>query len=341
MSEACVVGVDLGGTNVRAQVFAADGQPATEAVFVPSRAQEGVAATLDALAEVIQLAVEKAGQRAAAVGLAIPGHVDNAAGFVRWSPNFGEERDGILYYWKDVDIRGPLQARLGPLPIVMGNDANCAALGEYVYGSGEGKANCLVMFTLGTGVGGGVVFGPASLDGDVAGRTVLVGGNKGGAELGHMLIQMGGVVGNSGAYGPLESYCQADAIAERATNMLRRGVPSVLMEMCGGDLSLVRPKMIAEAARQGDAMALQVWEEVGRYLGAGAGVAINIFAPDVVAFGGQVAKAWEFMAPWVIRQARDTAIPSLFGDAKIVQAKQLETAGILGAAALAQTALKS
>ncbi|MBX3096429.1 MAG: ROK family protein [Fimbriimonadaceae bacterium] len=336
MAESCVVGVDLGGTNVRAQVLSKEGHPLMPRfVSIPSCAQDGVEATLRAVAEVVELAQSRAGVKATAVGLAIPGHVDNAAGLVKWAPNFGEERDGVFYYWENVSVRQPLESRLG-LPVVMGNDANCAALGEYTFGEGNGDANCLVMFTLGTGIGGGVVFGPSGLDGDVRGPTLLVGGNKGGAELGHTLIQFGGVVGNSGAYGPLESYCQAEAIAERAAHKLRRGLPSVMNAMCGGDYSLVRSRMIGDAARQGDAVALQVWEEIGTYLGAGVGSMINVFAPDVFAIGGQVAKAWQFLEPHVIRQARDTAVPSLFRDCRIVRAHRLRTAGILGAAAMAQ-----
>ena len=102
-----------------------------------------------------------------------------------------------------------------------------------------------------------------------------------------------------------------------------------------GDLSLVTPLVLADAASQGDGLALEVWEEVGSYLGVGLGNFINIFAPDVLAVGGQIAKVGEPLLRPATRAARNVAIPSLFQDTKIVQAEQLEDAGMLGAAALA------
>ncbi|MCZ8139908.1 MAG: ROK family protein [Armatimonadota bacterium] len=335
-SQQAVVGVDLGGTNVRAQVIRSDGRPGLlRPISAPSQAQNGLDATLDAVAQVVKAAIADAGEPVRAVGLAIPGHVDNASGEVRWAPNFGEYRDGVFYYWQHVAVRGPLEKRLG-LPVVMGNDANCAALGEYQFGSGEGKAKCLLMFTLGTGVGGGVVLGPGSVDGQASGPLLLVGGNKGGVELGHTLIAMGGMLCNSGAYGALEAYGQAEGLTVRAQNKLKRRGASIMNDWVKGDLSLVTPKLVAEAADVGDPLARRVWDEYGTYLGAGVGSLINVFAPDVVAIGGQIAKAWPHFAPALTMQARDIAVPSLMDDVRIVRAQRLRSAGILGAAALAR-----
>ncbi len=334
-----VVGVDLGGTNVRACVYDPQGVPATEAFSQPSRAQEGVEPVLDALAEVIQRAMATAPEHPRAVGIAIPGHIDNATGVVRWAPNFGKTVDGVFRYWLDVPIREPLQRRIA-LPIAMDNDANMAALGEYRFGTGRNQARGLVMFTLGTGVGGGVVLAPQCVLGDARGPLILIGGNTGGAELGHMCINEAGVECNAGTYGAVESYCQRDAIIRRAQHQLRRGRKSLLNDLCEGDLSKISPRLISEAAAQGDEVAIEVFAEVGRFLGIAIANMINVFAPEVVAVGGQIAKAGELILGPARQSARKVAVPQLYDFAQIVQAEQIEDAGMLGAAALAQESLK-
>ncbi|MBI5708001.1 MAG: ROK family protein [Armatimonadetes bacterium] len=334
MSKRCTIGVDLGGTNVRAQAIFEDGTEAGPRAERGSNATGGVEAVANAIVAVIQEA--RAGCQAApeAVGIAVPGHVDDDAGMVKWSPNFGSIENGVFQYWTDVAIREPIQ-RAVDLPIRLGNDANLAALGEYRFGSGKGSANCLVIFTIGTGIGGGVVLGPKSLLGSVSAPVVLVGGNMGGAELGHTTILAGGLASTSGAYGSIEAYCQRDSIVRRAAYRLVRGKKSVLQDMTGGNYDLLSPKMLSEAADQGDAVAQEVWAEVGFYLGLGIGNMINIFAPDVFAIGGQIAKAGKWLIEPAIASAENVAIPTLFRDVRIVQAELSDDAGVLGGAALA------
>lgn len=330
----CFVGVDLGGTNVRAGAFYEDGSEAGPSFSNPSLAQNGTEAILDALSRTIQSAVDAAAEKPLAVGLAIPGHIDDDAGIVRWAPNFGETVDGVFKYWVDVEIRDPLQARVG-LPVHMGNDANLAALGEYLFGTGRGSASCLVMLTLGTGIGGGVVMSPQSVQGNASGPLLMLGGNKGGVELGHVVVNYQGQDCNAGEYGSLEGYCQRDAIVRRTQHHLRRGRESVLTEMLDGNLGKLTPKHLSLAASQGDEVALEVFHDVGTMLGIGIGNYINIFSPEIVAIGGQIAKAGDFILQPAYKSARNVAIPSLFRDAKITIAEQIEDAGMLGGAALA------
>jgi glucokinase len=223
----CVIGVDFGGTNVRACAYFQDGSPAGEKFKNSSQAKAGVNLTLNAVAEVILQAMESAAAtndaKTVGVGIALPGHIENSTGLVRWAPNLGhEDENGQFIYWKDVQVRNPIQAKVG-VPVQLGNDANLAALGEYHYGSGNGAANCLVMLTLGTGLGGGVVMGSNSLLGNAKGPLVLLGGNQGGAELGHVSILHGGLDCSAGTYGTLESYTQKDGISQRAVHRLKRG----------------------------------------------------------------------------------------------------------------------
>lgn len=340
MSDRFVVGVDLGGTNVRASVFDESGRPVLETpVEQPSHAQAGTAGIIEAIARTVQQTITASGVRPEAIGMAVPGHIDNTTGVVRWSPNFGESVNGVFVCWRDQPLREPLSHYLN-LPIVMGNDANLAALGEYRFGSGGGDANCLVMLTVGTGIGGGVVMSPRSVFGKAEGPLMLVGGNGGGAELGHTMVLAGGLDCNAGSYGAVEAYCQRDSIVKRAIHKLQRGRPSMMPEMVDGDLSKITPRIISMAAEQGDALAQQIWHEVGTYLGIAIGSMINVFAPDVVAVGGQIAKAGKWLLDPARVSAADTAIPSLFQDAKIVEAELVEHAGMYGGAAMALEALK-
>jgi glucokinase len=329
-----VIGVDLGGTNVRAAAVYEDGSYAGERVENPSQGGKGAEATIEAVGRTILQAAAAAKDKPEAVGVAIPGTVNDEAGVVRWSPNLGETVDGVFHYWVDIPFRATLE-RHTDLKLHMGNDANLAALGEYQFGVGRGSADCLVMFTLGTGIGNGVILSPKAVQGDARGPLMLLGGNKGGVESGHTVLLHGGLDSTAGAYGTIEAYCQRDSIVKRAVNQLVRGRESIIRDFVEGDLAKITPRILSEAAAKGDELAIEVWDEVGTYLGVGIGNAINVFAPDVVAVGGQISKAGEFLLGPARKAARKVAIPALYGDSKIVQAEQIEDAGLLGGAALA------
>ena len=334
MVEGCVIGVDLGGTNVRAQALGLDGSPAGQRFEHSSRAQEGTEAIIDSLATTIRQAIAGASKKVLGVGIAVPGHVDDEQGMILWAPNFGTFDNGIFHSWRDVPLKRPLIERLN-IPITLGNDANLAALGEYRYGTGENSASCLVMLTLGTGVGGGVVMSPKAVQGDARSPLVLVGGNSGGAELGHIVLNHGGIEANSGAYGTLEGYCQRDSIIRRAQSRILRGRKSLISDLTEGFIENITPRIITEAAEKGDEVAIEVFQEVGEWLGVGIGSIINVFAPDVFAIGGQISKAGKFILEPAIKTAQNVAVPSLWSYCKVVPAKCLDDAGILGGAALA------
>jgi glucokinase len=335
----CVIGVDLGGTNVRACAFLEDGSAAGESFQNPSHAQEGTEAVIEAIVKTVKDAIAAASQPPKAVGLAIPGHIDDTAGVVRWAPNFGKTVEGVFENWNDVPVRQLLKPHI-PIEIHMDNDANMAALGEYKFGSGRNKARCLVMLTLGTGIGGGVILGPEAVLGHAGGPVVMVGGNKGGAELGHVVINFQGVDCRSGEYGAIEGYCARDAIIQRAVHRMSRGRESIVRDLADGDLAKITPLIISQAAEKGDEVALEIWEEVGTMLGVAIGNYINIFAPDILAIGGNIARAGDVLLKPAIKTARNIAIKTLFQDARILIAEQIDDAGMLGGAALALEALK-
>ena len=334
----CVIGVDLGGTNVRAMAVYEDGSPASPKFDALSRAQEGIEVVFDALHTVIRQAYSQAETPVQAIGVALPGHIDDEKGICRWAPNFGYTEKGVYHYWENVPIRQPLAEHFS-IPIHIGNDANLAALGEYMFGKGQNSAHCLVMLTIGTGIGAGVVMSPYGMQGYAKGTLLLLGGNKGGFELGHMCIQYGGLESSAGLYGTIESYCQRDSIVHRAIHKLQHGRNSLLKDLVENDLSRVSPRLLTEAANQGDELAIEVWEEVGRYLGVALGNCVNLFAPDVLAVGGQISKAGHWLLDPAKKEARNVAIPSLFQDTTITLADLIEDAGILGGAAVALNSL--
>lgn len=329
-----VIGVDLGGTNVRAAAYLEDGTSCSQKFTNPSRAQEGVDAVVAAIASTVAQAIDSSSEKPDSVGIAVPGHIDGESGTVVWAPNFGASVDGVFHYWEHVALASFLNRTID-LPIYLGNDANLAALAEYRYGSGRNNATCLVMLTIGTGIGGGVILGPRSVMGQSDGPLMLVGGNQGGAELGHISLLHGGLDCNAGSYGAFEAYCQRDSIIQRAIHRLQRGRQSSILELVAGDLSQVTPRVLHLAAEEGDELATEIWDEVGAMLGVGIGSFINVFSPAVVAVGGQIAKAGKHLLDPARKAARNVAIPSLFRDCEIVQAEQIDEAGMLGGAALA------
>lgn len=333
---AAVIGVDLGGTNVRAAAVSRAGELLSAPVQHPSRAQEGFQATLQQIVQTIREAIAASGTTPAAIGMAVPGHIDAARGVVRWAPNFGEYKGEIFEVWREVPLADAVQHALN-LPVVMGNDANLAALGEYYYGVGRGQARGLIMLTLGTGIGGGVVLTRAQVQGNAHwdGGVLLVGLGGGAGELGHTIINFAGPRCGCGARGCIEAYAKRDAITELAREAMRRNPDSVLSQLAAGDPAHVSPALVSQAAEQGDPIALAIWREIGTYLGVAIANFINIFNPEVIAIGGQIAKAGAPLFEAIHATVRDYALPTLLEECRIVPAERIEDAGILGGAALA------
>lgn len=320
------VGVDLGGQNVRAAVMRPDGS-LSEMCSLPSEAKSGEDAVRGQVVAVVREAMARAGVlpgEVGAVGMAVPGHVDPATGVILWSPNFGKFVDGQLEIFLNVPFAEPISKELG-LPVYAGNDANVAALGEYSLLEPQGITD-MVMFTLGTGIGGGVISG---------GR--LVTGSTGGAvEIGHQVIVAGGRRCGCGTLGCMEAYCGTEAILDRAFRMIEKNRKSILWDRIEGDKMTLTPRMISEAADEGDPTAIDVWEETGYYLGIGIANAVNLFNPQVVVLGGQIRNATGLI-PAAERSMRRHTIYSIARTCEIVKAQLGNEAGVVGGAVLART----
>jgi glucokinase len=210
--------------------------------------------------------------------------------------------------------------------VFVDNDANCAGLAEAQLVEG-GPARHLVMYTLGTGVGGGIV-----IDGRVfRGATGL------GAELGHTVIDAGqtGSAGTRATPGSLEALCSGTALEGHATAFAAANPESRLASIGAGQGGRVKGRQVVAAAEEGDEDALALLEQLGRWLGVGIGNAVNTFEPEHVVIGGGLSRAGHLFMETAKREAQARALPALFANVSISLARGGAEAGVIGAGVLA------
>ncbi len=314
------LGIDLGGTNIKSGVVNDDGR-VLSSISIDTEADRGPVVGLDNLAEAGRRAVAASGltwDQIAGVGLGSPGTMDLPAGMLLDPPN--------LPGWDNVPIRQLLGDRLKK-PTVLQNDGNAAAYGEYWTGAGRG-AHSLVMFTLGTGIGGGIVS-----DG-----LILEGRHSHGAECGHIIVQMENARQCScGAYGHLEAYASATALVKRTLEALsQEAVPSRLRAV---EADSVTSRAIAEAAAAGDALARQLMRETAYFLAVGAVSLMHTIDPDLVLFGGGMINAGDSLLEDIRHDVRRMAFPIPARRTRIEFAKLGGEAGFVGAAGWARKVL--
>jgi glucokinase len=275
-SQVAYIGLDIGGTALKGGVVAKDGSvlarhtASTDADSGP----DTVIARVIEMVEALSSAAAARGLRIASIGLGVPGLVSRESGVVRAAPN--------LPGWKDVPL-GELLHRKAGLRVTIDNDANNAALGEFIAGAGHG-ARDLVMLTLGTGVGSGLI-----LDGRLwHGAT----GHAG--EIGHMIVQPDGRVCGCGQHGCLEAYASAASTARRAEELVAAGEPSTLKAVLDRG-EVLDSKHVVEAAKAGDALSLRIWDESCKYLAIACISIQRILSPQAVVFSGGMSKAGTFL----------------------------------------------
>jgi glucokinase len=311
-----VVGVDLGGTNLRAALTDREGKILQDARR-PSCADRPAQVTLDNLVDAVRevLGEQKITARdVVGIGVGLPGIMDSAAGVVYWSPNFLD--------WDAVSV-SPVVSRALNLPCDIINDARCAALGEMRFGAGRGAQNW-VMITVGTGIGGAIV-----VDGEL-----LLGPNGAIGEVGHHTIDVNGPRCECGNFGCWEAMCGRDAIVERALRLIQQGRETQMVDLAP-DPAALTPAVIAEAAATGDGAARAVMDETGFYLGVGVANLINMLNPEVVVVGGGIAQAGDLLFGPLERTVRARAVALLARTARIVPAELGDNAGVLGGVVLA------
>jgi glucokinase len=321
--DALYVGLDVGGTSMKAGVVT-DGGKVQSVVGLPTEPEKGQEFGLQQMCRAIRAAVGAAQlgmQQIAAIGVATPGTMDLRTGMMLDPPN--------LKPWQNVPVRKYIHEQFG-LPTAFQNDANAAAYGEYWIGAGK-NMNSMVLFTLGTGVGGGIIIGDRILEGE----------HSHGAELGHMKIEMTNPRPcGCGKRGCLEAYASATAVVQRTMEALHAGQSSILSEWLHQKKQLTARDVFASAA-QSDPLASKIVEETAFYLGFAAANLLHCIDPDVVVFGGGMIAAGDCFLERIRFHVRELAFP-VPAEKTIVRYASLGTdAGFIGAAGCARALVKN
>ena len=315
-----VCAVDLGGTNLRAATIDDNGAIHDRARFPTPRTDnptEIVSALTSAVTECSKPA-EARGQNIEALCIVVPGSVHAQTGLVVNAPNV----PAIV----DFPLKDAVEASLGG-PILIENDANAAAVGEMWKGAGRGYQT-IICFTLGTGVGSGVILNGQLLRG--------IDGTAG--EIGHTSVDpFGGVKCKCGSIGCLEVYASATAIVRMASELLTDYAQSTLQAI---DVANLSAKEIARAANEQDACALTVFERMAVHLGVGMANVVNALNPEAVVIGGGVSAAFDLFAPRAREEMMRRAFPVPAKRCRIVKAECGDDAGLLGAAWLASARIE-
>ena len=302
-------GVDIGGTTVKIGLFTTEGE-LLEKWEIKTRTENKGEAILPDIAESLKRKMEEKGlavQEMSGIGIGIPAPVD-AKGVVQNTANLG---------WGYKEVKREMEELTG-LPVEAGNDANVAALGEMWLGAGKGREN-MIMVTLGTGVGGGVI---------VNGRP-LVGAHGAGGEIGHLCVNYEETEHcGCGKTGCLEQYASATGIARLARKRLEKDDADTVLR--GRHLSA---KSVFDALKEGDKVAEEIVEEFGEYLGHALANLAAVTDPAVIVIGGGVSRAGEILMGYVEKNFQKKAFFSN-KDTEFVLATLGNDAGICGAAKL-------
>jgi glucokinase len=307
------IGVDLGGTNLRIAAVSPEGR-FIEKIALDTEVKEGRERVVTDLCDAIkELERRLKGSKLAGIGIGVAGIINLANGTVRQSPN--------LPGWSDFPVRDDIERRLRT-HVILENDANAAALGEKWVGAGR-DASGLCMMTVGTGIGGGVI-----LDGRIwHGMDGMAG------ELGHMTIDPNGALCGCGNLGCVEAYAGASAITRMAAAAIRVGRSPELAREADA-LGELTAEIVYIKAKQGDLVAREIFEMVGRSLGVALANLINIFNLPLYVVGGGVARGWDAFAPALMAEVRKRSLVYRSSSTRIEPSSLGGEAGLLGAAYL-------
>lgn len=314
MSSEETIGVDLGGTKMQVGVLSA-----TEPLWESREASTGQGE--DELVELLVrevCAARDARPAVTAVGLGVPATIDHDRGIAVSAVNLP---------LSDLPLRDLVQERVG-LPVVVDNDANVAAYAEFLYGAGQGMTD-IVMLTIGTGIGGGLVLG----------GELYRGATGAGAELGHMVIQADGppCQGNCPNHGCVEALASGTALGREGRAAAESNPESEIgRRLAAGET--VDGRAVTDAALAGDATAIAVFDLIGSRLGVACANYANIFEPNAIVVGGGVIAAGDLLLEPARSEVRERALRPM-NETPILAATMGNDAGMIGAAALARTEL--
>ncbi|MFC7681814.1 ROK family protein [Paenibacillus sp. GCM10028914] len=315
------IGIDLGGTNIKAAIFNSDFKAVIEK-SIPTEAAMGPKHVLDKIAKIIMDMIDTTKLSISDIkcmGMGIPGLLDPSEGVSIFSPNFPN--------WKDIHVINHMKTFFD-FPIFIDNDVRVNLYGEWRYGSGIGYQN-VVLITLGTGLGSGIIN-----DGKV-----IYGKTSSAGEIGHMNMYREGRPCKCGSSGCLGRYVSAVGMVNTLIEKLNNGQRSIIQDWVGADLSTISAKMISEAYDLGDDVAIEVMHETGRILGFGLSNVINLLNPEVIIVGGGMSAAGDRLLNTVRETIANHALKLSSQACKIQQAQLGEKAGMIGAATYANERL--
>ena len=308
------IGIDIGGMSIKGAAVDSNGR-VYEKFSMPFIKGEPGEETIRKLAEIVKeyIAANGLENKIAGIGLGSPGTLDIKNGVVNYANNLG---------WENLHVADIFHEIL-PYPVRLTNDANAASLGEAKFGAGKSYDN-IIMLTLGTGVGGGII---------INGK--LYEGNEGkGAELGHSVVVVDGEQCTCGRKGCLETYASATALIRETKKAMRLNKRSLMWKICP-DIDLVGGKIPFEAAKQGDKTAIDVLDNYIKYLGEGILNFCNIFRPNVIVMSGGIANAGDYLFDRVNKYIKDRNYGyKMTPEVKVVPAELGYDSGKIGAAAL-------
>lgn len=310
------VGVDLGGTNLRAAVVDVSTGEVLARQSVSTLAYEGHPKVIERMSGLIQTVLQDGDfetEQVQAVGVGVPGTPDLEQGIVRLLPNLPGQ-------WRDVPLGAELRKRLN-LPVHLMNDVRAITLGEWAFGAGKG-VDSVACYAIGTGIGGGLV---------INGRLHLgIDGTAG--EFGHTVVEPDGLLCSCGGRGCLELYTSGPAIAAMGAKAVMHGHTTLIDQLVEHDLNRITVEVIAKAAREGDRIGKEIFEQVGRYLGISIGNILHAVSPQRVILAGGVAQAGDLLLNPIWRTLRERVHLMPVERVEIVQAVLGGNAGLVGAA---------
>lgn len=312
--------IDIGGTKIGIGLATLEGRLVAQERF-PTQPERGPLVVIGQLIERLRLFAAEHGAELRAVGVGTVGPLDFEKGEIHEPPNFPG--------WRHVPIRAKLEQAFR-VPVVVDNDANAAALAEYRFGAGLGST-IMVYATVSTGIGGGLVV-----------RGELLHGLGGGAgEFGHATLQPDGPLCGCGNRGCLEALASGTAIVKRALEGLSDGRAAAILALAGGEREKLHAGHVAEAAEAGDLFARAIWDDAIDALAIGLGNVVTTLAPDRLVLGGGVVNAGDrLLVPLKAAMARRVRLVPI-DRLDIRAAEHLHEAGLMGAVALAASALST
>ena len=311
-----IIGIDLGTTNIYGVLSNLEAKIIAEKSR-PTPVLEGFQSVMQRTAEVIEELKSQLGDKADrifGVGMAVAGLINRDRNIVEFSPDF---------HWHNVDVVGELSRR-HKMPIVFDNVTRVMALGEYCYGIGKQFKN-FVCVNVGYGIGAGIImngeplYGPKGMAG----------------EFGHITLEReSGVQCECGNFGCLEALASGNALAKAARSKIQAGAKSSLEDMCGNDLGNITAKMVADAAKQGDAVAWDVFNRSAEFLGIGIAGLINLLSPEAIVIGGGVAQSGDILFDMVRKTVNSRALNKISREVAILPATFGMRAAVMGAVSL-------